>query len=84
MKCYAECGTVEFELSDNGDGVLNIIATKNGKEIGVCYVNKAGEYFGHDGGFAIGFEDPVVEKFSQEVFYFEIEKWLENNKKVTE
>lgn len=77
MRKYAECNGVDFELSDNGDGVLNITATQAGKEIGWCYVNSKGEYFGHDGAFASGFADPVVENFAQEVFFEDIEAWLE-------
>ena len=41
-------------------------------------VNNQGEFFGHDGLFATGFDDFEVEIFSQEVFDKEIENFVKN------
>ena len=70
-----------FELLDDGLGkVLSITVSVNGKEVGWCYVNNQGEFFGHDGLFATGFDDFEVEIFSQEVFDKEIENWVAEHK----
>ena len=66
---------VEFFLHTPQDGTLEVIAKVQGIEVGYCFVNKEGEYFGHNGKFATGFDDPEVEKVAQEVFAAEVEEW---------
>lgn len=68
---------VEFVLFNPQDGTLEISAQVQGNEVGYCFVNKDGEYFGHNGKLATGFDDPEVEKVAQEVFVKEINEWLE-------
>lgn len=76
MRIFTTFKSVEFSAADNGSNILTISATRDGKEIGACFVNKAGDFFGHIGAFASGFENAEVEKFAQDVFDAEIEKWI--------